>query len=138
VHVFAAESTGSIKSLGDGQRGMKVSSWLHEGLAEWIRYLVTESWDPLQQAVQMFRTESEHPSFATLSQRLDSLDDPLRSAAFLTVTGAVSLLGSALTPAGLFRRLRRIDTACPDTASCTAEHMERVVRVISPHGQRPA
>lgn len=136
THAFAAEKTGSTKHLGDGQIGMKLSSWLNEGLAEVVSLLSTGSLERAQHAEHVFRTEHEHPSFGTLSHRLDSLDDPLRGDAFGTVTGAVSLLCSCLTPAGLFDRLEQVDASCSAGTLCTARHLDGVVAGIhsSPEG----
>ena len=130
THAFAAEKTGSTKRLGDGQMGMNLSSWLNEGLAEVVSLTVTGFVEQVQRAEQVFRAGLEHPPFGILSHRLDSLDDPLRGTAFETVTGAVSLLCSTLTPAGLFTRLVQVDGTCSVTTRCSADYLDGILAGI--------
>jgi hypothetical protein len=51
AHVFSAERTASVKHLGDGDRGMRVRSWVNEGFAENVAATVAERPDIIEAAV---------------------------------------------------------------------------------------
>lgn len=58
AHRFAAEKTGSIKQLGDGDRSMHVSAWLNEGLAELLCYTFLKDAARMDAALRSSRTQA--------------------------------------------------------------------------------
>jgi hypothetical protein len=53
AHVFSAERTGSVKHLGDGDRGMRLVSWVDEGFAESVAAMTSDRHDIIEQAMAL-------------------------------------------------------------------------------------
>jgi hypothetical protein len=53
AHVFTAERTGSVKSLGDGDRGMRIAPWIDEGFAVVVAATVTDKPDLIDAALEV-------------------------------------------------------------------------------------
>ncbi len=119
THQAIAELTGSTKVLGDGNRGMHVSTWLNEGLAEMVGWLAVDAGGRLSGLRRRFEKAPEHFSFGTLSARLDDLDHPARASAFDHVTAAVCVLSEDIGLRSLFAQLPRIDAAFGDEDPCS-------------------
>jgi hypothetical protein len=123
THQFVAESTGSIKVLGDENRGMRVSSWINEGLAELVGLTAISGQDRLDEALRRFAVADEYFTFNRLSDHLDSLNDAGRSVAFDHATAAVYLLAQMGGIAGIFADLERLDVLFRDDEICNPERI---------------
>ena len=86
-HVFSHEKTGSVKQLGDGDRGMRLASWVDEGFAQSIAALVAAQPEIIQAAVE--RASIATRSADQLAAAFGDLGSPDRSAAFAIATARV-------------------------------------------------
>jgi len=121
VHQLVAERSGSTKILGDGNRNMRVSTWITEGIAEYVGILATGELSRLEAMQGQFSTAREYFTFRTLSNCLDGLDHPARKSAFNHVVGAVRLLCEHFKPETVFRDLIHFDQTFALDDDCTPE-----------------
>jgi len=84
AHVFVAERTASVKRLGDGNRGMRVQSWVDEGFAE----NVAAALDDERQVVDAALARSARTTMTddTLAAAFDDLASTTRDDAFAVAT----------------------------------------------------
>lgn len=87
AHVFAAERTGSVKHLGDGDRGMRLASWVNEGFAENVAATAAERPDIIEAAVQ--RCSGLAMSSEAMDAAFADLESAQRSLAFAFATARV-------------------------------------------------
>ena len=102
AHVLVAEVTGSVKRLGDGNRGMKVAPWVDEGLAECTAALASGQHGLLERAAA--RSAAVAMSIDEVNAALCDLDHPDRSAAFAHATAAVWRAARQYTLPVVFQR----------------------------------
>lgn len=86
-HLFAAERTGSVKRLGDGNRGLRLASWVDEGFAENVAAAAAQRPDIIDAALQ--RAATATPSEERLVAAFDDLGSPDRDAAFAIATARI-------------------------------------------------
>ena len=87
AHVFAAERTGSVKRLGDGNRGMRLASWVDEGFAVSVAAAAAQQPDIIDAALA--RSSGATLSDAELAAAFDDLRSPDRDAAFAIATARI-------------------------------------------------
>jgi hypothetical protein len=88
AHVFSSERTESEKFLGDGDRGMRMPSWVDEGFAENVSALACAM--PEIVAKALARNVAENVSLARMAAAFSDLNSEDRPAAFATATTIVS------------------------------------------------
>lgn len=86
-HVFVALRTGSTKRLGDGDVGMRLSSWVNEGFAVCLGAVVADDLGPIDRALA--REEKSLSVPADLDATLNDINSDQRSAAFAISTARV-------------------------------------------------
>lgn len=123
MHQATAEVTGSTKSLGDGNRGMGISTWLNEGMAETAGLLATDAQQRLADTTFCFTAAHEHVTFGELSRILDELDHPARSVAFDHVTAAVFMLSEPAGMDAMLADIPGIDAAFGQEDACSPERL---------------
>jgi len=124
THLVIAETTGSLKVLGDGNRSMRISTWINEGFAELLGHRAIGAIDRLEAAQKRFRNAKCYHSFKALSDLLDGLDHPARSDAFDHATAAVNLLVNRFNLEYAFPGILSIDRACRSSALCTPQFIQ--------------
>jgi hypothetical protein len=83
-HVFSAERTGSVKRLGDDDRGMRLSSWVDEGFAENVAASAAARPDVIEAALKSSAVANlSDDQLAVAFRDLNSAD---RGSAFATAT----------------------------------------------------
>ena len=82
THVFTAERTGSVKSLGDGDRGMRIEPWIDEGFAEVVAATVADRPNLIEDALAVMETRTDEQ----LAAAFRDLDSPDRAIAFAVAT----------------------------------------------------
>lgn len=82
MHVFTAERTGSVKFLGDGDRGMRIAPWIDEGFAEVVAATVAERPDLIDAAL----ANTEQRTDEQLAAAFRDLESPDRAVAFAVAT----------------------------------------------------
>ncbi|HEX6838937.1 MAG TPA: hypothetical protein VF334_20300 [Polyangia bacterium] len=87
AHVLVAERTGSVKRLGDGNRGMRVSSWVDEGLAVCVAAAAAQQPDVIDAALE--RSAAAALSEDALAAAFDDLTSRDRDAAFAVATARI-------------------------------------------------
>jgi hypothetical protein len=85
AHVFAAERTGSLKRLGDGNQDMRICTWVNEGFAECVASMAGDRPDVVERAAAL-AASSTAPSSRELDEKLDNLLAPDRSRMFAHAT----------------------------------------------------
>jgi hypothetical protein len=84
AHTFAAERTGSLKRLGDGNRDMRIESWVDEGFAVVLASRVADQPDVIEAALR--NAAIANLSSDEITAALDDLSSPNRRAAFALAT----------------------------------------------------
>jgi len=87
AHVLAAERTGSVKRLGDGNRGMRLAEWVDEGFAVNLAAAVTAEPGIIDSARS--RASGVPMSDDALAAAFRDLNAPERSSAFAIATARV-------------------------------------------------
>jgi hypothetical protein len=87
AHIFAAERTGSVKRLGDGNRGMRIAAWVDEGFAEVLASRVAGQPEVIDAALQNADTTTLGDD--EIAAAFDELSSPNRRAAFALATARV-------------------------------------------------
>ncbi len=87
AHVCAAEKSGSLKRLGDGNEGMRVASWVDEGVAEKVAAEVADRPDVIKRAFAL--DTKPRPPIEELDEILNDLNDTRREWAFAIATTIV-------------------------------------------------
>jgi hypothetical protein len=97
AHTFAAERTGSLKRLGDGNCGMRIASWVDEGFAVVLASRVADQPDVIEAVLRNADSPSQpnsrqgEPGTTELSEdeiaaAFDDFSSPDRRAAFALAT----------------------------------------------------
>lgn len=102
AHVAVALQTKSEKRLGDGNRSMRVRSWVNEGFACVVAALAGNRVDLLERQV----TRAAEVSIDDLDAALDDLADERRAIAFAVATARV---WAAVQARGLGHVFRNLD-----------------------------
>jgi len=89
-HVFTAERTGSVKSLGDGDRGMRIAPWIDEGFADVVAATVADRPDVIERALA----------------NADSRTDEQLAAAFRDLGSPDRAVASAIATARMWRTVQ--------------------------------
>jgi hypothetical protein len=105
AHVFSAERTGSVKRLGDEDRGMRLSSWVDEGFAENVAAAAAARPDIIEAALQ--RSSVAEMSDERLASAFGDLSSTDRAAAFATATARVWRAAQARGLKFVFENLSR-------------------------------
>ena len=127
AHLLTMETTGSRKRLGDGNRGMRIPAWLHEGIAEVCSLLAMERDEVLDRCVRSVTRTARAWTFAEVSARLDDLDDGERASAFDRATGAVAWLAAWEGLDRIIARLHLWSQTLSDDLDCSIPTLCRAI-----------
>jgi hypothetical protein len=130
AHQFVAKKTGATKRLGDGNRSMRVSAWLNEGLAELVRYAFLKDAARMDGALREFQNASDRLTWREIGRLLDDLADQRRAKVFGRATGAVAELARKVEVPRPFDRLLDIDRSVPSDAVCAVPSLEDARRLL--------
>jgi len=133
AHLWILEATSSQKTLGDGNRDLRVSSWLNEGIYESVGLAAIEDTAKAVACREWFHGLREPVRFGELSEILDGLDSDRRSWAFDVVVGCVQ----ELTPSFDLRRIAgsigTVERLLRPDAICSVDTIHRACRALAGH-----
>jgi hypothetical protein len=120
AHQLVMERTGSRKTLGDGNRHMRVPPWLDEGMAELLAETAGGRPQRLEDALATLRSCPPRVTLGAVDDALVGLDSPARSEAFALATGAVVHLVQRRGLRAVFHDLEEIAACCGRERACAA------------------
>jgi len=137
AHLWIPEAMSSQKTLGDGNRDLRVSSWLNEGIAESVGLAASEGAAKAVACRERFHGLREPIRFGELSEILDGLDSDRRSWVFDVVVGCVQQLTRSFDLGRIAGSIGTVEQFLRPDAICSVDAIHRACRALAGHPLLP-